>query len=54
MKKIIFTMVLIAAFSVAANAQKGSLQVSPGIELGIPSGQFADGVRTGFGINGKV
>lgn len=45
---------MIAAFSVVAKAQKGSLQVSPGVELGLPKGQFADGVRTGFGINGKA
>lgn len=54
MKKILFAIALVAVFSVAANAQKGSLQVSPGIESGIPTGQFADGVRAGFGINGKV
>ena len=53
MKKIFFAIVLIAAFSVAANAQKGTKQISAGVELGFPTGGFGDGAKVGFGVSGK-
>jgi len=46
MKKIFFAIVLIAAFSVAANAQKGTKQISAGVELGFPTGGFGDAANT--------
>lgn len=54
MKKIFFAIVLVAAFSVAANAQKGTKQISAGVELGFPSGDFGAAAKVGFGVNGKA
>jgi hypothetical protein len=54
MKKIFFAIALIAAFSVTANAQKGTKQISAGVELGLPTGTFSDGAKVGFGVNGKA
>jgi hypothetical protein len=54
MKKIFFAIVLIAAFSVAANAQKGTKQISAGVELGFPTGTFGDAAKVGFGLSGKA
>src|SRR3954447_15249846 len=54
MKKIFFAIALISAFSVAANAQKGTKQISAGVELGLPTGTFGDAAKVGFGVNGKA
>ena len=54
MKKIFLAIVLIAAATVGANAQKGTKQISAGIELGFPTGDFSYGAKTGFGVNGKA
>lgn len=54
MKKIFLAIVLIAAATVGANAQKGSKQISAGVELAISTGTFGDVAKTGFGVNGKA
>jgi hypothetical protein len=54
MKKIFFAIALIVAFSVAANAQKGTKQISAGVELGLPTGTFGDYAKVGFGVSGKA
>ncbi|TKK67691.1 porin family protein [Ilyomonas limi] len=54
MKKIFLAIVLIAAVTVGANAQKGTKQISAGVELGLPAGAFGDAAKVGFGVNGKA
>lgn len=54
MKKIFLAIVLVAATAVGANAQKGSKQISAGVELGLPTGTFGDAAKVGFGVNGKA
>ncbi len=54
MKKIFMAIALIAAISVSANAQKGTKQISAGVELGLPAGTFGDIAKVGFGVSGKA
>ena len=54
MKKIFLAIVLIAAATIGAHAQKGTKQISAGVELGFPTGDFSYGAKTGFGVNGKA
>jgi len=54
MKKIFLAIVLLAATVVGANAQKGTKQISAGVELGLPTGTFGDVAKVGFGVNGKA
>ncbi len=42
-----FTLLLTAFFN--AEAQKGNNQISVAAEVGLPTGDFSDGVKTGFG-----
>ena len=48
MKKLVLAF-SIAAFTLAANAQTGKNQIGVGADVGIPTGDFGDGVKTGFG-----
>ncbi len=54
MKKFFLAIVLFTAVTAGANAQQGSKQISAGVELAIPTGDFGDYTKTGFGINGKA
>jgi hypothetical protein len=53
MKKILLAIVLIAAVTVGANAQKGTKQIGAGVELGFPTGDFGYAAKVGFGVSGK-
>lgn len=48
MKKV-FLAICITAISVAGYSQSGKNQIGVGADLGVPTGDFADGVKTGFG-----
>lgn len=48
MKKV-FVAISIALVSVTTYAQKGTTQIGVGADVGIPVGDFADEVKTGFG-----
>lgn len=47
-------MIFIASLSYGAQAQKGTTQVSGGVEVAFPTGDFGEAFKTGFGINGKA
>lgn len=48
MKKVLLSVLFIAAFSVV-KAQKGNNQIGVAAEVGIPTGDFGDAFKTGFG-----
>jgi hypothetical protein len=49
MRKIIFATVLVVASFIGANAQSGNNQIGVAFDLGIPTGDLGDVVKTGFG-----
>lgn len=49
MKKILFVATLVVASFIGANAQSGKNQIGIGPEVNIPTGDFGDGFKTGFG-----
>ncbi len=53
MKKLIFTLVITTFFSYAAMAQTGNNQVSGGLEIALPVGDFSDGYNLGLGLTLK-
>lgn len=53
MKKL-FLAICIATVSVTLNAQSGNNQIGVGADLGVPTGDFGDGVKTGFGGYAKA
>lgn len=52
MKKILLVMV-VASMSLLSHAQKGNNQIGVAFEAGIPTGDFGDVVKTGFGGSAK-
>ena len=53
MKKILTVVVLCTAFALCSHAQKGQITVSPGLEIGLPIGDFGEAVNLGFGLTAK-
>jgi len=49
MRKIILGAAFVLASFIGVNAQKGNNQVGVAFDLGIPTGDFGDGFKTGFG-----
>lgn len=49
MRKIFFVTVLAVASFIGANAQSGKNQIGIGPEIGIPTGDFGDAFKLGFG-----
>jgi predicted porin len=49
MRKIFFATALAVVSFIGANAQKGNNQVGVAFDLGIPTGDFGDAFKTGFG-----
>jgi hypothetical protein len=49
MKKLFIAIVALTAASTASFAQRGLNQISIGPEVNIPTGDFGEGVKTGFG-----
>lgn len=53
MKKILAVMVLCTAFVLSSHAQKGQITISPGLELGLPIGNFGETTKFGIGVTAK-
>lgn len=49
MRKFLFVTVLVVASFIGVNAQKGNNQIGVAFDLGIPTGDLGDMVKTGFG-----
>jgi len=49
MRKILFATVFVVASFIGANAQSGNNQIGIAFDAGIPTGDFGDGFKTGFG-----
>jgi hypothetical protein len=48
MKKLVLA-ICVTAISVTINAQSGTTHIGVGADLGVPTGDFGDGFKTGFG-----
>lgn len=53
MKKILTTAVFFILCLVGAHAQKGQITISPGLEIGLPIGDFGESSKLGLGLTGK-
>ena len=49
MKKVFLTMAAVVALASASFAQKGNNQIGIGAEVGIPTGDFGEAMKAGFG-----
>ena len=54
MKKVFLAAAFVVAGVIGANAQKGNNQVGVGVDLGIPTGDFGDAFKLGFGGYAKA
>src|SRR5690349_5333715 len=52
MKKILLVMV-VSSFALLSHAQRGNNQIGVAFEAGLPTGDFGDAVKTGFGGSAK-
>lgn len=53
MKRVLTVVLAVAAVVYSAQAQKGQITVSPGLEIGLPIGDFGEMANIGFGLTAK-
>ena len=53
MKKVLSVVVFSVVLTVCAFAQKGQIVVSPGLEVGLPVGDFGETSKLGLGVTAK-